>query len=276
MSDLAVQRLSPGIARILTDEVKRDAESLWRKLVELYEGGAHVSLKYGSWHAYCDAEFGMSQAHSYRLLHAGRALSVIQLDNELPHPATESQARELAPLLDQPEALKEAWAEVVELHPAPTARDVRDVVQRKMDVHYSSATDDWSTPQDLFDALDTEFHFTVDVCATPANAKCADYFTVADDGLAQEWRGVCWMNPPYGDGIGKWVAKAYESSLLGTAVVCLVPGRIDTAWFWEYCLKGEVRLIRGRLKFGGGDTSAPFPSIVVVFPREPRIYGWTR
>lgn len=275
LSDLAVQRLSPGIARILTDEVKRDAESLWRKLVELYEGGAHLALKYSSWGEYFAAEFGQSGRRGYQLLDAGRALEAVN-HGSLGASPNERQARELAPLLDQPETLKEAWAEVVELHPAPTARDVRDVVQRKMDVHYSSATDDWSTPQDIFDALDAEFHFTVDVCASAGNAKCHDFYTVADDGLAQEWKGVCWMNPPYGDGIGKWIAKAYESSLAGTAVVCLVPGRIDTAWFWDYCLKGEVRLIRGRLKFGGGDTSAPFPSIVVVFPREPRVYGWAR
>lgn len=133
MTELAVQTLSPGTARILTDEVKRDAESLWRKLVELYEGDAHSALKYPSWHAYCDAEFGMSQAHSYRLLHAGRALSVIQLDNGLPRPENEAQARELAPLLDEPDVLREAWAEVVHLHPKPTAAQVREVVARHIE-----------------------------------------------------------------------------------------------------------------------------------------------
>lgn len=260
---------------MLTDEVKRDAESLWRKLVELYDGGAHIALKYGSWGDYFQAEFGQSGRRGYQLLDAGRALEAVN-HGSLGSPLNERQARELAPLLAEPEVLREAWAEVVDLHPEPTARDVRDVVKRRMDVHYSSSTDDWSTPQDLFDTLNAEFGFTLDVCATAGNAKCAEFFTAADDGLAQEWRGVCWMNPPYGDGIGKWVAKAWESSLLGIAVVCLVPGRIDTSWFWEYCLKGEVRILRGRLKFGGGDNSAPFPSIVVVFPAEPRIFGWQR
>lgn len=68
-----------------------------------------------------------------------------------------------------------------------------------MQVHYSSKTDLWATPQDTFDALKTEFGpFDVDVCATSANAKCPRYYTREDDGLAQRWQGKCWMNPPYG------------------------------------------------------------------------------
>lgn len=132
-------------------------------------------------------------------------------------------------------------------------------------VHFSSATDLWATPQDFFDALNAEFGFQTDVCANAANAKCANYFTVEQDGLAQEWSGVCWMNPPYGRAIKDWMRKAYESSQQGATVVCLVPARTDTAWWWEYATKGDVRFIRGRLKFGGCDTSAPFPSAVVVF-----------
>ena len=134
-----------------------------------------------------------------------------------------------------------------------------------MAVMFSSATDQWETPQAFFDVLDAEFHFEVDVCALPENAKCEAFFTPNDDGLAQEWRGVCWMNPPYGRQIGRWVKKAYESAKDGATVVCLLPARTDTAWWHDYCAKGEVRFIRGRLKFGGAKSSAPFPSAVVVF-----------
>ena len=129
----------------------------------------------------------------------------------------------------------------------------------------SSATSDWATPQPLFDALDTEFGFETDVCATAANAKCASYITPALDGLAQPWTGVCWMNPPYGRAIGTWIRKAYESSLGGATVVCLVPARTDTAWWHDYCARGEVRFLRGRVKFGGAKWNAPFPSAVVIF-----------
>jgi len=135
----------------------------------------------------------------------------------------------------------------------------------KMAVHFSSETDEWPTPQDFFDRLNEEFGFTLDVCATPENAKCPRYFTKRENGLLQRWEGVCWMNPPYGREIGQWVRKAYESALGGATVVCLVPSRTDTAWWHDYCMKGEVRFVRGRLKFGGVTDNAPFPSAVVIF-----------
>lgn len=134
-----------------------------------------------------------------------------------------------------------------------------------IDVHFSSKTDLWATPQDLFDRLNEKWHFTLDVCATVENAKCEAFFTAEQDGLAQIWSGVCWMNPPYGRAIGHWMAKAYRSSLAGATVVCLVPARTDTAWWHEYAIKGEIEFLRGRLKFGGHQNSAPFPSAIVVF-----------
>ena len=135
----------------------------------------------------------------------------------------------------------------------------------KMAVHFSSATDEWPTPQDFFDRLNEEFHFTLDVCATPENAKCPRYFTKRENGLLQKWTGICWMNPPYGREIGQWVQKAYTSALEGATVVCLLPARTDTAWWHDYCMKGEIRFVRGRLKFGNASENAPFPSAVVVF-----------
>ena len=134
-----------------------------------------------------------------------------------------------------------------------------------MNVHFSSATDLWATPQDLFDRLHARYGFETDVCATPENAKCPKFFTKADDGLAQQWSGVCWMNPPYGRQIGAWMAKAYRASQAGATVVCLVPARTDTAWWHDYAAKGAVEFLRGRLKFGGHKNSAPFPSSIVVF-----------
>lgn len=133
------------------------------------------------------------------------------------------------------------------------------------DLHFSSKTDLWATPADFFDTINNEFNFTVDVCANSENAKCTTFFTIEDDGLKQKWKGVCWMNPPYGREIGRWMKKAYDSSLSGATVVCLVPARTDTAWWHDYAMKGEYRLIRGRLKFGGHKNSAPFPSALVIF-----------
>lgn len=133
------------------------------------------------------------------------------------------------------------------------------------EVMFSSKTDLWETPQDLFDKLDAEFHFDLDVCALPDNAKCKRYYTPETDGLSQKWGGCCWCNPPYGRQIGKWVKKASEAE--GT-VVMLLPARTDTKWFHDYILgKAEIRFLKGRLKFGGSNNSAPFPSMVVVFRR---------
>ena len=134
-------------------------------------------------------------------------------------------------------------------------------------VMFSSRSDLWETPQALFDELNAEFDFQLDACALPSNAKCARYFTPDIDGLKQTWRGRVWCNPPYGREIGKWVAKA-ASAEESDVVVMLLPARTDTRWFHEFIYKrAEIRFLKGRLKFGGGKNSAPFPSMVVVFRR---------
>jgi phage N-6-adenine-methyltransferase len=133
-------------------------------------------------------------------------------------------------------------------------------------VHFSSETAEWPTPQWLFDALNKEFGFTLDVCSTHENAKCARHFTITENGLLQPWSGeVCWMNPPYGDEIKAWMAKAHGAAIHeGSTVVCLVPARTDTEWWHRYAMKHEIRFLRGRLKFGDATDSAPFPSAVIV------------
>jgi phage N-6-adenine-methyltransferase len=131
---------------------------------------------------------------------------------------------------------------------------------------FSSETDEWSTPRETFRQLDAEFGpFTLDVCATSENAKCERFYTREEDGLSQPWAGRIWMNPPYGDAIGAWMERAYHAGQAGATVVCLVPARTDTAWWHDWAMKGEIRFLRGRLKFGNATNSAPFPSAVVLF-----------
>jgi phage N-6-adenine-methyltransferase len=135
-----------------------------------------------------------------------------------------------------------------------------------VNIHFSSKTDLWATPQKFFDDLNREFGFTLDVCALPENAKCENYFTPEIDGLKQKWGGSCYMNPPYGRTIKEWMAKAYaEAQTNADVVVCLVPARTDTVWWHEYAMLGEIRFLKGRLKFGDQKNSAPFPSAVVIF-----------
>jgi phage N-6-adenine-methyltransferase len=163
----------------------------------------------------------------------------------------------------------------------------------------SSETDMWATPKDFFVKLAKEFDFTLDVCALPENAKCNRYFSPKQDGLKQNWSDTfVWMNPPYGNpehpckknckkkkcvsrgyhidhyipGIIDWMKKAYEESQRwGNTIVCLVPARTDTEWWHKYAMKGEIRLVEGRLKFNDGEGTAPFPSAVVIFGMEARV-----
>lgn len=134
-----------------------------------------------------------------------------------------------------------------------------------MNIHFSSKTDDWATPQAFFDELNKEFDFNLDVCADMKNHKCAMWFNKEEDGLSKSWdNSRVWCNPPYGREIGKWVAKAAKTKC--GVVVMLLPARTDTKYFHEYIYnKAEIRFIKGRLKFGDSKNSAPFPSMVVVF-----------
>ncbi len=131
---------------------------------------------------------------------------------------------------------------------------------------FMSTTDLWETPQSFFDKLNEEFHFNLDACALPENAKCPNYYHPAQDGLSKPWEGTVWCNPPYGRQIGRWVEKAAKSAEEGATVVMLLPARTDTKWFHRYIYgKAEIRFIPGRLKFGESKNGAPFLSMVVVF-----------
>lgn len=139
---------------------------------------------------------------------------------------------------------------------------------------FSSAHTEWSTPRDLAASLVAEFGIQTDVCADASNAVAECWFDRETDGLAQGWTGACWMNPPFGKDIGRWVAKAAESAREGATVVCLLPVRSDTRW-WHASVwdeerhrpqrRVEIRFLRGRLKFGGAKNTAPFPVAVVIF-----------
>jgi len=142
------------------------------------------------------------------------------------------------------------------------------VNKKTQKVMFSSKSSEWTTPQDLYDALNEEYGFTLDPCATHESAKCEKYYTLDEDGLNQDWTGnTVFMNPPYGREIKHWIKKAWESSKKGkTTVVCLIPARTDTKYWHDYCMKAHrIVFIKGRLKFGNQDSGAPFPSAIVIF-----------
>jgi site-specific DNA-methyltransferase (adenine-specific) len=141
------------------------------------------------------------------------------------------------------------------------------------EIVFSHKSDEWETPQDIFDELNEEFEFTLDPCATLENAKCDLYIDREHNGLEADWSGHnVFVNPPYSE-IAKWVEKAHKECgnwdvERDCLVVMLLPARTDTRWFHEYIYKKpnvEIRFIKGRLKFGDSKNSAPFPSMVIIF-----------
>ncbi len=137
---------------------------------------------------------------------------------------------------------------------------------------FSSRSEEWETPQDLFDRLNHIFAFALDACATPKNAKCRHYFTKADDALSRDWHvyGRIWLNPPYGRAIGSWLSKACSEARKGAVIVALVPARTDARWWHTYVReKSNVFFLKGRLKYRHASDckrhSAPFPSALLVF-----------
>jgi hypothetical protein len=120
----------------------------------------------------------------------------------------------------------------------------------------SSKSDHWSTPAATKDELYQEFGLDFDPC--PLMSR--------EDGLKVNWRGRVFCNPPYSR-IVEFLKKGLYHLAVGDCeiLVFLIPARTDTAWFHDYCQKGEIRFLRGRLKFGNAKHSAPFPSMVVVF-----------
>ena len=141
------------------------------------------------------------------------------------------------------------------------------------DVMFSSKTGDWATPKEFFNKLNLKFGpFNLDPCASPHNTKCANFYTKPEDGLSKSWQGyTVFVNPPYGRGIEAWIKKAYEESQdPDTKVVMLIPARTDTKYWHDYIMKSErIYFVKGRLKFGNSQNSAPFPSAVVVFSKVP-------
>lgn len=155
-------------------------------------------------------------------------------------------------------------------HKSRLRGEIKEGITTNTDVMFSSKTDVWATPQEFYDKLNDEFHFTLDPCADESNHKCDKYFTEKQDGLLQDWGGnIVFCNPPYGKVIGDWVKKAFEEAQKpNTTVVMLIPARTDTKYFHEYIYKKhEIRFIKGRLKFGDSKNSAPFPSMVVVMKK---------
>lgn len=143
----------------------------------------------------------------------------------------------------------------------------------------SSGNNGWETPAWLAKALsDAIGGFDLDPCAASADrrrarVKAKVLLTEADDGLSVPWKGRCFVNPPYGRGISRWVRKCFDEGLRGCVVVALIPARPDSNYWHAYVVAAhaDIFMIRGRLKFGDEQNPAPFPSAVIVWGAEPEL-----
>ena len=137
-------------------------------------------------------------------------------------------------------------------------------------INQNSGKVDWGTPKKLFEYLNDLYEFELDPCSNGSNALCETFFTEEDDGLSQDWGGKrVFMNPPYNRETGKWIQKAYEESLKGAFVVCLIPCRPDASYWhkWIFPYASKIYFIEGRLHYSDLKETAPFPSAIVMFDR---------
>lgn len=135
------------------------------------------------------------------------------------------------------------------------------------DLFFSSKSDEYATPEDLYNKLNMKYKFTLDPCSTDDNHKCKKYYTIKEDGLSQSWKNeIVFCNPPYSK-IKLWVKKCFEEATQNkTTIVLLIPVRTDTQYFHNYIYnKCEIIFIKGRLKFGNCKNAAPFPSMLCIY-----------
>ena len=138
---------------------------------------------------------------------------------------------------------------------------------------FASKKQEWATPQDMFDSLNKVYSFDFDLAADKDNRKCEEYFSAEDNALSKEWKGNCWLNPPYGSTgetrLAKWIEKAYNEASTGNCrVTMLIPARTNTQWWHEYCMKAEeILFLCGRPKFGGATHGLPQPLAVITFAK---------
>ena len=139
----------------------------------------------------------------------------------------------------------------------------------------SSKSNEWATPIKLFNYLNSIFSFTLDPCATKENTKCKKFYTIEDDGLSKSWANESvFINPPYGGHTRKWIEKSVSEvrgkklySEMAQIIVMLIVSSTDRSYWHNLIDKeaSEIWFLRGRCKFNGVKTTAPFASAIIIF-----------
>lgn len=244
--------------------------SVGRALSEVRDARLY-RFTHDTFEGYCRERWEMGRAHAYRLIEGAEVARLVSPNGDMPVPATEATARELAPLKDDPEVMREAWAEANERSDGkPTAAVVREVVSERRPSRIAplmtSDTDEWRTPREVIERILRAFPvIDLDPCAEVAavhNVPATTHLTIEDDGLEYGWRGRVFANPPYSR-VQDFAEKvATEAGNIDEAII-LVPARTETRW-WRTIPASHVCFFHGRLKFipasGEADGSATFPS----------------
>ncbi len=148
------------------------------------------------------------------------------------------------------------------------------------------AIDDRTTPPEVFGPLNARFGFTLDAAASAGNARCARYFTAADDGLTQPWMGqVVWCNPPYSR-IRPWVVKAWNEYPDTSGIVMLLPANRTEQEWWQALVEPyrdrpgsplTVEFMPDRIRFlkpgqakAAPNERPPFGCCLLIWRRTPR------
>ena len=160
-------------------------------------------------------------------------------------------------------------------------------------IHFSNNKNDWETPKEVFDPLNEEFEFVLDVCANETNAKCDLWLTEQVDALSVDWKkylvnigkpnGYVWCNPPYNN-MREWAKKVREEAEKGVNIVTLTAARVNTRWFKDLYLSDtdlvfvpvcQLRFLQPKITFVGAPNNAPFPSCIGIFSEDvQRVAMW--
>lgn len=134
----------------------------------------------------------------------------------------------------------------------------------------SSVSKDWNTPIEVLNRIRQFDVIGLDPCSNEDSIVDAliEWSLPGQDGLACNWLfcGLVYVNPPYGHQIMEWVRKMVNEASCGAEIIALVPARTDAAWWQNFATQARaICFWRGRLRFLGADSSAPFPSAVLYW-----------
>lgn len=136
----------------------------------------------------------------------------------------------------------------------------------------SSANSHWNTPHKLLDVVYSFDAIGLDPCSNTNSIVVAVKHLcgqgVDDDGLTADWlnQGLVYVNPPYGSTIKRWTEKCAIESFNGAEIIALLPSRTDTKWWHQHVITAQALCFwKGRFKFLGAKSCAPFPSVVAYW-----------